>query len=195
MIKQNLLASKLGVNILDDSKINVISRKELFKGRKVNVVTEKVILPNGYETDWELILHPGAAAIIPIDEDGKVLMVRQYRNAAKRHTLEIPAGTLDIDGEDPLNCAARELEEETGYYSNNIEYLFKFYSCIGICDEVIYVYVATDLVKGNQNLDEDEFVEIERYTIDELIQMIYNGEIQDNKTISSILYYKSKVSN
>lgn len=178
--------------MMDDSKIKKISRKQLYKGKKVNLVTEKVILPNGKETDWELIVHPGAAAIIPIDENGKIIMIRQYRNAANRHTLEIPAGTLDSTDEDPKDCAFRELEEETGYYTDSLEFLFNFYSCIGICDEVIHVYIAKNLKESKQNLDEDEFVELERYTIDELINMIYNGEIQDNKTISSLLLYKDK---
>jgi ADP-ribose pyrophosphatase len=177
--------------MMDDSKIKKVSRTEVYKGKKVNLVQEKVILPNGKETNWELVVHPGAAAVIPIDKDGKIIMVRQYRNATNRHTLEIPAGTLDKD-EDPKKCAIRELEEETGYYCDSMEFLFKFYSCIGICDEVIHVYVAENLKETKQNLDDDEFVELERYSLDELVEMIYKGELLDNKTISSLLLYKDK---
>lgn len=173
-------------------KFKKLSEKDIYEGVRVHLVTEQIELPNGKEVTWELIKHIGAAAVIPIDEDGKIIMVEQYRNASDSITLEIPAGTLDAKNEDPINCAHRELEEETGYQSNDLEFLFKFYSSIGICDEVISIYVAKNLVKTQQNLDEDEFVELQRYTLDELIEMIYNGTIVDNKTISSLLAYKVK---
>lgn len=167
-------------------------RIEIYKGTRVHLVKEQIVLPDGNETEWELILHPGAAAVIPIDEQGKIIMVRQYRNASDTYTLEIPAGVFDKPDEDPKACAARELEEEIGYSSDNIEFLYNFYSAIGICNEIINVYVARDLKKTEQNLDEDEFITIERYTVEELIQMILKGEIMDNKSISSILLYKEK---
>ena len=169
-----------------------LSEKDIYEGVRVHLVTEQIELPNGKEVTWELVKHIGAAAVIPIDEDGKIIMVEQYRNASDCVTLEIPAGTLDAKNEDPINCAHRELEEETGYKSENLEFLFKFYSSIGICDEVISIYVAKDLIKTQQNLDEDEFVELKRFTLDELINMIYDGTIIDNKTISSLLAYKVK---
>ncbi len=175
-----------------NNKIVKKGRTEIYKGSRVHLVKEQIILPDGNEAEWELILHPGAAAIIPIDEQGKVIMVRQYRNASDTYTLEIPAGVFDQPDEDPKVCAARELEEEIGYKSDNIEFLYNFYSAIGICNEIINVYVARDLKKTEQNLDEDEFITIERYTVDELIQMILKGEIMDNKSISSILLYKEK---
>lgn len=165
---------------------------EIYKGIRVHLVKEKIILPNGNETEWELILHPGAAAIVPIDNDGKIIMVRQYRNASNSYTLEIPAGVFDSPDEDPKVCAARELEEEIGYKSNDIEFLFNFYSAIGICNEIINIYVAKNLIPSKQNLDDDEFITIERYTVDELVEMILKGEIMDNKSISSILVYKEK---
>lgn len=173
-------------------KFNKLSQTDIYEGARVHLVTEQIELPNGKEVTWELIKHIGAAAVIPIDEDGKIIMVEQYRNASDCITLEIPAGTLDEKNEDPINCARRELEEETGYKTDNLEFLFKFYSSIGICDEVISIYVAKDLVATKQNLDEDEFVELKRYTLDELIDMIYDGSIIDNKTISSLLAYKVK---
>lgn len=173
-------------------RVKKIGQKEIYKGKRVHLVTEQLLFPDGTQSEWELIIHPGASAIIPIDDEGKIIMVRQYRNAADTYTLEIPAGTLDSPNEDPLNCAKRELEEETGYRSDNVEFLFNFYSAIGICNELINIYVAKNLIESKQNLDEDEFVELERYTLDELVNMILSGVIKDNKTISSILVYKEK---
>lgn len=169
-----------------------LGQTEIYKGVRVHLVKEQILLPNGKVTEWELILHPGAAAIIPVDDQGRIIMVKQFRNAANDYTLEIPAGTLDAPDEDPLDCAKRELEEETGYYSNDVEFLFNFYSAIGICNELIHIYVARNLIPSQQDLDEDEFIELKRFSLEELIQMIFKGEIKDNKTISSILVYKEK---
>ncbi len=173
-------------------KFRKISEKEIFKGNRVHLVTEEIQLPNDKVVTWELIKHIGAAAVIPIDKDGKIIMVEQYRNASDSITLEIPAGVLDMKNEDPKDCAYRELEEETGYKCNNMEFLYKFYSSIGICDEIISIYIATDLILSKQNLDEDEFVELKRYELDDLIEMCMDGRILDNKTISSLLAYKYK---
>lgn len=175
------------------SKFKRLKRTEIYNGIRVHLVKDRLLTPESKEVDWELILHPGAAAVIPVDQDGKILMVRQYRNACDCYTLEIPAGCLDSPDEDPKACAYRELEEETGYKSNDIDYLFNFYSSIGICDEVIYIYTAKNLIESVQNLDDDEFVEVERYSLEELIEMIFSGEILDNKTISSILMYKESL--
>lgn len=168
------------------------SETEIYKGRRVHLVTEQIVLPDGKEVTWELVKHIGAAAVIAVDREEKIIMVKQYRNASDSITLEIPAGTLDEPDEDPKNCAIRELEEETGFKSSNIQFLYKFYSSIGICNEVIHIYVAKDLVMNQQNLDEDEFVEVEHYSLDSLVEMIYNGELVDNKSISAILAYKNR---
>lgn len=173
-----------------ENKIRKLGQTEVYKGIRVHLVRERLALPNGKETEWELILHPGASAVIPIDENGDIIMVRQYRNASDSYTLEIPAGVLDSPDEDPLVCAHRELEEETGYRSEHVNFLFKFYSCIGLCNEVIHIYTATHLIPTQQNLDDDEFVSIEKYSLNTLIEMIENGEILDNKTISSLLMYQ-----
>ncbi len=173
-------------------KFNKISETEIFKGRRVHLVTEEIELPGGKVATWELVKHIGAAAVIPVDDEGKIIMVKQYRNASDSITMEIPAGTLDAPDEDPRDCALRELEEETGYKCSSMEYLYKFYSSIGICDEIISIYVATGLIPSAQNLDEDEFVELERYDLDDLIDMCFDGRIVDNKTISALLAYKHK---
>jgi ADP-ribose pyrophosphatase len=176
-----------------EKKIERLDRKEVFNGKRVRLVIDKLKMPNGKEANWELITHPGAAAVIPVDSDGNIIMVRQYRNAADDYVLEIPAGGVE-ENEDPSICAKRELEEETGYKSDNIEFLLKFYSSIGITDEMISVYVATDLEESVQNLDEDEYVTIEKYSLDELTSMIYSGEITDGKTISGLLAYECRLS-
>ncbi|GKX31824.1 ADP-ribose pyrophosphatase [Vallitalea longa] len=175
-----------------EKKIERLERKEVFNGKRVKLVIDKLRMPTGKEVNWELVTHPGAAAIIPVDNEGNIIMVRQYRNAADDYVLEIPAGGLEV-GEDPSICAKRELEEETGYKSDNIEFLLKFYSSIGISDEMISIYVATDLQESVQNLDDDEYVTIERYKLDELINMIYTGELTDCKTITGLLAYKCKL--
>ena len=174
-------------------KFQKISEKDIFIGKRVHLVTEEIKLPNEKIATWELIKHVGAAAVIPVDEKGKILMVKQYRNASDSITLEIPAGTLDAADEDPRDCALRELEEETGYRCENLDYLYKFYSSIGITNEIISIYIAKGLIPTSQNLDEDEFVEIVRYGLDELLDMCFDGRIVDNKTISSLLAYKYKV--
>lgn len=172
------------------NKIKKVGEKEIYKGKRVHLFNEQILLPNGKEATWELIKHVGAAAVIPVLDDGSIILVRQYRNAMDDYTLEIPAGVLDSPDEPPYKCAYRELEEETGHKSEDLIYLFKFYSCIGICDEIISVFIANNLVETKQNLDDDEFVTLERYSLDDIISKIRTGEIVDNKTISSILMYR-----
>ncbi|NDL66285.1 NUDIX hydrolase [Anaerotalea alkaliphila] len=175
-----------------EGTIKKLGQTEIYRGSRVHLVTETIQFPNGKRAEWELIQHPGAAAVIPVDADGKIIMVRQYRNATDGWTLEIPAGCLDHPGEDPLECACRELEEETGHQAKKMDFLYKFYSSIGICDEIIHIYVARDLVKTEQSLDEDEFVTVEHHSLDALLEMCFQGVIMDNKTISALLAYRYK---
>ena len=119
-------------------------------------------------------------------------MVRQYRNALDRYTIEIPAGGRDYEDEPTIQCAARELEEETGFRSENLEYLISLKTTVAFCDELIDVYVAKDLIPSKQNLDEGEYINVEEYELEELCQMIFDKKIQDSKTISAILAYKIK---
>lgn len=175
------------------SEYKRIKRTLVHKGHIIDMYTDTMQLPNGKQADWDFIGHKGAAAIVPIDENGKIIMVRQYRNAIEKYSLEIPAGGLNT-GEDMKTCAARELEEETGYRSEHIEHLIDLYTTVAFCSEKIGIYYTKDLIPSRQNLDEDEFVTIERYTLSELTQMIFNGDIEDAKTISAILAYKTKMS-
>ena len=155
-------------------------------------IYEDTVLANGHEAHWDFIHHDGAAAVLPVADDGKILMVRQYRNALDRDTLEIPAGKLDKPDEPKIECAYRELEEETGYTAGRMELLISLYTTVAFCNEKIDVYVATDLKKGHQHLDDDEFLNVESHDIEELIQMIYDCKIQDGKTISALLAYHNK---
>ena len=169
-----------------------IGRDLVYKGVILDFYEDKIETPNGKVVTWDFIGHKGAAAVVPVKEDGKLIMVRQYRNALDRETLEIPAGARNYPEEPTLICASRELEEETGYRSDNLELLITLRTAIAYCNELIDVYVARDLIPSTQNLDEDEFLDVEEYTLDELCQMIYQGTIQDAKTVAAIMAYKAK---
>lgn len=165
-----------------------INRTLVSKGTIIDYYRDEMLVPNGNTGLWDHIEHKGAAAAVAVNEDGRILMVRQYRNSIERETLEIPAGGLN-PGEDPMKAALRELEEETGFKAANGEKLFELYTTVAFSNEKIYIYKATGLTRSKQHLDEDEFVNVESYTLDELLLMIKNGTIQDAKTISAILFY------
>ena len=131
----------------------------------------------------------GRSAILPVMKDGRIVMVRQYRNALERETLEIPAGCRDSKTEDTAYCAAREMEEETGYRSTNVKHLLSLRTTVAFCDEAVDIFVATDLEVGTRHLDEAESIDVEIYTLEELCDMIYEGKIQDGKTIAAIMAY------
>ncbi len=169
-----------------------LSRDLVVKGSIIDYYKDTMQIPNGNVVKWDFIDHKGAAAIVPITSEGKILMVRQYRNALDRYTLEIPAGGLNGIEEPTKVAAARELEEETGYRSENIELLISIRTTVAFCNEKIDIYVAHDLIPSKQNLDEDEFIDVESYEPQELIEMIYTGKIEDAKTISAIMSYAHK---
>lgn len=169
-----------------------LNRELVYHGSIVDFYKDTVQVPNGNIVAWDYIEHKGAAAVIPVQEDGKLLMVRQFRNALDRYTLEIPAGGLNGAQEPTRDAAARELEEETGYRSEQLELLITIRTTVAFCNEKIDIYVAKNLIKSQQNLDEDEFINVEAYSVEELSQMILNGEIEDSKTIAAIMSYKDK---
>ena len=168
-----------------------LKRELVYKGAIIDLYKDYVQDETGNVQVYDYIGHRGAAAVMPVTSDGKILMVRQYRNALDRFTLEIPAGGLN-KAENTKECAARELEEETGYKSSDLELLLSIRTTIAFCNEKIDVYVARNLIPSHQNLDEGEFVEVEEYTINELLEKIYDGTIQDSKTVSSIFAYYNK---
>lgn len=157
-------------------------RKDIYRGRVVNLSLETVTLPNGATVKMELIHHPGAAAIVPMKDDGTVLLIRQYRHAVGGYILEIPAGKLD-PGEDPRDCAARELEEEIGFRAASLEPMITFFTTPGFTDEVIHVYKATGLTSGTQNLGRDEVLDVIELPLERAIAQIADGTIRDGKTI------------
>ena len=173
-------------------KIKRINRELKFKGKILDFYQDTIEVDGDHTVVWDFIGHKGAAAVVPVTADGKILIVRQYRNALDRYTLEIPAGALDEVGEPGIECASRELEEETGYRSENLEWLITLRTTVAFCNERIEVYVAHDLIPSKQNLDEDEFIELGAYTIEELKEKIFSGEIEDAKTVSSLMAYAVK---
>ncbi len=169
-----------------------LKRELVQKGSIIDYYQDTVLVPNGNIVKWDFIGHKGAAAVIPVREDGKILMVRQFRNALDRETLEVPAGGLNGADEPTRNAAGRELEEETGYKSNDIEFLITIRTTVAFCNEKIDIYVAKNLIPSSQHLDEDEFINVEAYSVEELMEMIYNTTIQDSKTICAIMTYAHK---
>jgi len=157
-------------------------RRKIYRGRVVNLDVETVTLPNGATVELEIIRHPGAVAIVPLRDDGTVLLIRQYRHAAGGYIYEVPAGKLD-PGEEPLHCAARELEEEIGHRASSLTHMLTFFTTPGFTDEVIHLFLATGLTSGTQNLDHDEVLEVVTMSLDEAIRRISDGTIRDAKTI------------
>ena len=169
-----------------------MGRELAYQGTVLKVYKDHMKFSNGNTEDWDFIHHDGAAAVIAVMDDGKILMVKQYRNALERDTLEIPAGKLDDPDEEGIVCASRELKEETGYSSDDLEWLLTIRTTVAFCDERIEVFVARNLIPGEQHLDEDEFVDVKAYKLEELKGMIFEGKIQDSKTMAAILAYESK---
>lgn len=172
--------------------VKCMGRELAYQGTVLKVYKDHMKFSNGNTEDWDFIHHDGAAAVIPVMDDGKILMVKQYRNALERDTLEIPAGKLDDPDEEGIVCASRELKEETGYSSDDLEWLLTIRTTVAFCDERIEVFVARNLIPGEQHLDEDEFVDVKAYKLEELKEMIFEGKIQDSKTMAAILAYESK---
>lgn len=160
--------------------------EHIFHGRVFQVEKLQVTLPDGHKSMREIVRHNGGAAVVAVDEDGCVYLVRQFRMAAGKIMLEIPAGKLE-QGEDPAACAARELTEETGLTAEKIVPLTAMYATPGYCSEKLYLYLATGLIQGDPHRDPGEFLNIRKYPMPELLAMIGRGEIEDAKTIAGVL--------
>lgn len=169
----------------------LVDSKGIFRGRILNLRIDEVELPDGKRSSREVIEHAGAVVVIPVLDNGNIVLVRQYRHAAGEFLLELPAGKLDHEGEDPAGCARRELLEETHYACGSVEKLFDFYSSPGMTDEFMHMFVAAGLKheKGG-DCDYDEFIAIADYPLAEALAMIRDGRIRDAKTIAGILYYQ-----
>lgn len=164
-----------------------LSEEYKYRGRIINLKVQQVELPNGRISSREIIEHPGAVAIVPFLDDNTIILAEQFRKALDQVILEIPAGKID-KGEEPMACGIRELEEETGYKAKGFEYLGKLVTTPGFTDEVIYIYKATDLYKGEINMDEDEFINLKTYKLEEIKDMVKSGQIIDGKTIAALAY-------
>ena len=166
-----------------------LETKTLFEGMIVKVRRDAVKLQNGHKAQREVVEHPGGVGIVPVTKDNKVIMVRQYRYPMEEELLEIPAGKL-CAGEDPLECAVRELSEETGCTAGKMIDMGATYPSPGFCKETLYLYLALDLQQGEMHLDENELLSVEEISIDELIDKIMANELPDAKSIIGILKAK-----
>ena len=160
------------------------------KGNVMDFYECEIGLPDGSITHWDLIHHPGGAAVLPIDEDGRLILERQYRIGADVDLLEIPAGKSE-PGEEPIDTVRREMAEEIGYTTDDIELLVKFAPAPAYSEELTVIYLAKNLKKTDTDPDADEFLSVERYDIDTVIDMIKNCELTDGKTIAAVMAYKA----
>lgn len=164
----------------------ILSSDIAWRGKIFNVERMDVRLPNGHTSVRDVVRHCGAAAVVALTENGKIALVRQYRTSLDRVTVEIPAGKLD-PGEDPLECAKRELKEETGFVAGRIAYLTTIATSCGFSDEVIHIYLATQLSFEGANPDEDEFLNVDLVPVNELVDAVLDGKIEDAKTVVGAL--------
>ncbi|WP_338470162.1 NUDIX hydrolase [Niallia sp. XMNu-256] len=166
-----------------------LSTQQIFSGKIISLQVDDVELPNGKQAKREIVKHPGAVAIIAVTTENKFVLVEQYRKALERTIFEIPAGKLE-KGEDPAQCAMRELEEETGYQCEGLELVSSFYTSPGFADEIVHVYLAKGLSKKENaaGLDEDEFVELRELTLEEAMHAIEEKKIYDAKTVFAVQY-------
>jgi ADP-ribose pyrophosphatase len=160
--------------------------KSIYKGRVIDLNIEQVNLPNGKTVELEMIRHSGASAIVPLRDDGKVVVIHQYRYAADGMIYEVPAGRLDA-GEDPVDCAKRELAEEVGLQALQWHHLGTIFTTPGFTDEKIHLFLARELKPAVQTLEHDEVIEVVERPLEELISMIRRGEIIDSKTICGLM--------
>lgn len=166
-----------------------VIRREIFQGRIVSLAVETHLLPDGRRAEFEIVRHPGGAAVLPVLADGRLLLLRQFRPAADGAVLEIPAGRLEPE-EDPAACAARELAEEAGYRAGRIEPLGETLSSVGFCDERIFLFLARDLVEVAAAPEPDEFLEPLVLTLEEALDRLRTGDIVDAKTQLALLLYR-----
>ncbi len=169
----------------------LLESQQIFKGKILTVKIDQVLLQNGNKSTREVVFHPGAVAVLPILANGDLILVKQFRYPVGVELLEVPAGKLD-ENESPKECALRELEEETGYKAQRIEYIGYIFTTPGFSNEKIYLYVAMDLIKTVQNLDQDELLKVEILRPQEVLNKCLNGEIIDAKTLSLLFLAREK---
>lgn len=167
-------------------RVELINQETLYRGHAFNVRRDEVKLPNQHTVHLDIIEHVGAVTLLPVDADGRILFVRQYRHATGKELLELPAGTLD-EGELPEHCAAREIREETGFAAGKLTKLGEFFLAPGYSTEYMVVYLATDLNPSPLPGDQDEIITLQSIPIDQAYQLALNGELQDGKSLAALL--------
>ena len=172
--------------------MSLLKEEILYNGKILDLALETHKLPDGREARFEMIHHPGGAAALPIDSDGRLLLIRQFRPAARGDILEIPAGRLE-KGEDAAECIARELQEEIGRKPAQVELLCKIYSSVGFCRELIYIFLATGLSTTPTALEDHEFIDLVPLTPEKAFEMVDAGEIIDAKTLIALQAYRQKL--
>jgi len=177
-------SSKL--NMVDD-RFEFVEEVSAYQGVRYGMSLVRERLPDGRVAERDVVRHPGAAVVLAMLDDGRCVLVEQHRTALGRNMIELPAGVLEA-GEDPTLAAQRELEEETGYRARRVEKLLEFHPTAGLCDELMHIYLATDLERTEQNLDHDEFIDVHLRSLEEIQQLIRDGLITDGKTIAAVLY-------
>lgn len=176
---------------MSDLYEKTIRTTPIFQGKIISLQIDDVQLPNGKEGKREIVKHPGAVAVIPVTKEGNIILVKQFRKALEKEIYEIPAGKLER-GEDPFECAVRELREETGYTSSSLCFITSFYTSPGFADELIYIYEAEGLIAGEVQPDEDEFVEVIEVHLAEALKMVEKQLIHDAKTQYALQYLQIK---
>ncbi len=171
-------------------KVKTINSKKVYSGKIFDLYKDNIIINKKIKSSQEYIVYPEAAGIIPITDDGKIILIEQYRHANKTSTLEIPAGKKD-PGENIIKCAKRELEEETGYKAKVLKKLCDYFPVASYSTEKLHIFIAKGLIKGSANPDEDEIFNIHLFTLDNILKLISKNVIKDSKTIISILFYKN----
>lgn len=167
-----------------------ISREYVYNGKIINVRVDDALLPNGKTAKREVVEHPGGVCVVPLCDNGEVLVVEQFRYPYSEAILEIPAGKRDKNDEPPLECGKRELKEETGASAKKFVFLGELYPSPGYVGEIIYMYLATGITFGETNPDDDEFLNVKKIPLDILVDSIMRGEIKDAKTQAAILKTK-----
>lgn len=174
---------------MSDLKEDRINSTKVFSGKLIDLYLDNVRLPNGKKSTREWVNHPGAVCIVPILNNGDILLIRQFRYGPREEFIEIPAGKLDKN-EDPLKCGLRELEEETGYKSNKLTFLTNIHPAIGFSNEKMWMYLAEELELSERKLDEDEFLELLPTPLNLALEWVFTGKITDVKTIIGIMWMK-----
>jgi ADP-ribose pyrophosphatase len=181
-----------GETVNDRLYEKTISSQTIYDGRIIKVKVDDVLLPNGKTAKREIVNHQGAVAVLALTDEGKMVAVRQFRKPLERSIVELPAGKLER-GEEPLACAIRELEEETGYQADQFTHISSFYTSPGFADEILHLYLATGLKKGESRPDEDEFVEVMELSLEEAHELHRAGEIRDAKTVLGLFAWENRV--